>query len=88
VSKIEVRPLPPLNENYSPPQPWRCATRAEHDCTGSVIGAVGAYPVCANGAEAEIEARLAEEARRAELLADPEIQRQIAWEQRVERRLS
>ncbi len=47
------RMLPELNPNYDPPQPWRCVTHAVHACDGVVIGAVGAYPVCHEGALAE-----------------------------------
>jgi len=88
MANLDVRPLSPLNANYDPPRPWICATHAAHECDGKVVGALGAYPVCLEGAVAERAARVAEEQRRAELLADPAIQRQIAWEIAMEARHS
>jgi hypothetical protein len=84
---VALEALPPLNANYDPPQPWKCITSATHDCDGPVIGKVGAYPVCANGATAEIARRNADDARLARLYADPEFQRLLAQEARIERRL-
>jgi hypothetical protein len=42
--------------------PWICVTHETHTCSGPVIGAVGAVPVCEAGATAETRAR-----RRADL---------------------
>lgn len=82
-----VRELPTLNTNYDPPQPWRCATRAAHDCDDDVVGAVGAYPVCCRGAEAEQLARAEQAERMRRLLADPEFQATLAREAEVEMRI-
>lgn len=82
-----LEPISPMNTNYSPARPWTCQTHAEHDCTGTVVGKVGAYPVCQPGAAAEIAQREADAARIAALMATPEMQREIArelaWEARV-----
>lgn len=56
----ELHPLPPLNDNYAPPQPWRCVTHAAHECTGDVVGALGAVPVCEPGRVAEIAVHTAD----------------------------
>lgn len=80
-----LRPLTPLNTNYNPPRPWACITHESHDCTGTVIGALGAIPVCASGAVAQQAARDADRARRDALLATPEMQRILAKEARIER---
>lgn len=79
-----VRQLSALNPNYDPPRPWRCATQATHDCDGEVVGAVGAYPVCCRGAEAEQLARAEQAERMNRLLADPAFQARIAEESRIE----
>lgn len=84
---MSTRPLSPLNTNYDPPQPWRCVTHARHGCEGPVVGAVGAVPVCANGAVAEESARATDRARREALLADPEFQKVLAEEARIEQML-
>lgn len=87
-ARIEVRPLSPLNENYDPPQPWRCITLQPHSCSGEVVGAVGSIPVCASGVDAEQSYRRVEARRQAiwenenaDLLA-----REAAAEQAFERR--
>jgi len=87
-----LRELPPKNTNYTPPIAWRCCTHAEHVCCGPVVGALGAVPVCANGAWAEEAARLADKARIARLMADPtfraQLDREAAEEAAFERRVS
>jgi hypothetical protein len=87
-----LRALPEKNTNYTPPVAWRCATFAEHVCAGPVVGAMGAVPVCANGAWAEEADRLANEARIARLMADPsfreQLRREAAEEAAFERRCS
>lgn len=80
-----VRPLPALNSNYDPPQPWICVSHTPHDCAGPVIGALGATPVCAAGAVAEEAAREADRARVAAWAASPEGRRAIAQEAAIER---
>lgn len=80
-----IRPLSPLNENYQPGRSWLCATFAPHECLGTVVGAVGAYPVCANGAVAEEAAREADQARRDAWLNSPEGQRVLRQEAAMER---
>jgi hypothetical protein len=84
----ELRSLPPINEATG--RPWICTTFAEHECHGPVVGAVGAYPVCANGVPAEQAARAREQARQDALLADPifraQIEREARQEQAWERR--
>jgi hypothetical protein len=85
MSNLDVRPLPALNDNYDPPRPWVCATHAAHECDGKVVGALGAYPVCLEGAVAERAARRAEAERRARLMADPEFQARLREEARIER---
>jgi hypothetical protein len=81
-----VRPLPALNDNYLVPRPWDCITHETHDCGGPVVGAVGAIPVCAAGAVAELAMRAREDARRAALLADPAFQRLLTQECALEQR--
>lgn len=87
----DLRSLPELNTNYDPPQPWRCIPPAEHVCSGPVVGAVGAYPVCQAGAVAEQVRRDEENARLAAWMAQPEVRtmldaeaaRERYWEGRV-----
>ena len=55
-----LRPLDPTRHDG---EPWTCATLVAHECTGPVVGAIGAYPVCANGVEAERASRVADRAR-------------------------
>ena len=76
-----------MNTNYDPPQPWRCATYAAHVCDGQVIGALGAYPVCAAGAAAEQVARDADQVRISAWMNSPEGRREIAREQATEHRI-
>ena len=89
---LELRNLPPLNPNYTPPRPWRCATHADHACDGPVIGAIGSIPVCANGAHAERATRHEDAARLERRLADPAframLDREAAAENAFERRHS
>lgn len=76
-----------LNTNYTPARPWTCQTFAPHTCTGEVIGFVGAYPVCAAGAPAEIEARRVDAERIEAFENTPEARAaaaaEHAWESRV-----
>lgn len=83
-----LRDLSPMNENYVPARPWKCLTRASHDCVGPVIGALGALPVCANGADAERAARQADRARINAWADSPEGRAAIAAERRIEERYS
>lgn len=82
-----LRALPALNANYTPPRPWTCITSEAHTCSGDVVGAVGAYPVCPAGATAEIAAQVVERARLAAWLETPEAiaeaRREREWEGRV-----
>jgi hypothetical protein len=80
-----LEPISPLNTNYDPPRPWTCMTHAAHECTGTIVGKVGAYPVCQAGAAAELAARAADTERIQALLADPEMQARLAEEARIER---
>lgn len=64
--------------------PWTCQVRGQHECDGVIVGALGAYPTCAAGVPVELAAREAERVRIAELMARPDMQRAIAWEQRME----
>ena len=82
--RFPVKPLPELNANYDPPRLWRCATHTLHDCDQQVVGKVGAYPVCRQGAEAEQGARAEDAGRIARLLADPEFQTAIRHEAAIE----
>lgn len=79
---LELRPLDPINEATG--KPWKCVTPAEHVCTGHVVGAIGAYPVCANGVHAERAARHEADARLERLLADPSFRAQLEREARQE----
>lgn len=88
--EVKFESISPLNTNYDPPRPWTCQTPAVHKCDGHVTGKVGAYPVCHQGAGAEIDRRHAEydrqerwEAENADLIA-----REAVWEQAMERRYS
>lgn len=85
-----LRPLSALNENYQPPQPWRCVTLYEHECTGHVVGAVGAIPVCEAGQVVEVAARVADRERMARWMADNAdlVAREARWEQSMEARYS
>lgn len=84
-----IRPLSarPLNDNYTPPRAWACATHAAHECAGPVVEFVGAYPVCAAGSVAEQAAQAADDARIARLMQTPEFiaaaRAEQAWEARV-----
>jgi hypothetical protein len=86
-----LEPISPMNTNYSPARPWTCQTDAAHECTGTVVGKVGAYPVCQPGSVAEIAARAAEVARREAWMNEPgvremldrEAARELAWERRA-----
>jgi len=84
-----LRPLAdrPLNDNYTPARPWLCATDETHTCTGTVVGFVGACPVCQTGVDAEIAAQTADQVRRAALLLDPEFMRMVREEAAMERRM-
>lgn len=82
---MSLRPLPDLNDNYTPARPWVCVTRQSHHCTGPVVGAIGAIPVCANGAVPEEQAVEADRARRTALLAHPAFQSVLAQEAAMER---
>jgi len=84
MSQNALRPLPLLNDNYTPPRPWTCQTPAEHNCHGEIVGAIGAYPVCRNGMAAERDRLEAEQARQNALLADPAFRAQIEREARIE----
>lgn len=78
-----LRTLPALNDNYSPARPWACMAPGAHECDGQVIGAHGAYPVCAQGvavAQAQEDAIMADVAA---LMASPRFQREAAWERRM-----
>lgn len=86
---LELRPLGdrPLNDNYQPPRAWTCQTYAAHECAGTVVGFVGAYPVCSTGAPAEVAAQRADRERIAALMDTPEFRAaaaaEMAWEARV-----
>jgi hypothetical protein len=83
-----LRHLPGLNDNYSPAKPWVCVTHTEHTCSGTVIGAIGAIPVCADGARTEVAARVADRERIAILMDTPVMRTHLAWEQAMDARYS
>jgi hypothetical protein len=80
-----LRTLEPTHEVHGVQVPWHCATHEDHDCTGTVIGAVGAYPVCSTGYTAQVAANVEDRERIARLLETPAMQRAIREEMRVER---
>ena len=82
----DIRELPALNGNYDPPRPWVCLVTDPHDC-GPVIGAMGATPVCAKGAEVERQERDADRARIDAWANSAEGRRAIAEELAMERRI-
>jgi hypothetical protein len=82
---LAVRALPALNANYDPPRPWRCLTHQAHECDGTVIGALGALPVCAAGAVVELAAQATDRARADAWADSPEGRRVLAAEARTER---
>jgi hypothetical protein len=55
--------LRPLDATRYDGEPWTCQTSEPHLCEGPVVGAIGAYPVCANGVDAERAARVSDRAR-------------------------
>jgi hypothetical protein len=81
-----VRDIPAVNWVDGVPLPWTCQTDAPHECSGPVIGAVGAYPVCQAGAAAEIAVRDARDAETRAWMESPEGRRVIARESAAERR--
>lgn len=84
---MKLRPLPAMNDNYTPAREWACVTREEHDCQGPVIGALGAVPVCANGEVAERDAWVRHQAHLNTLYNDPKFLAAIEAEGRMERRI-
>jgi hypothetical protein len=79
---MNVRELPPINPATG--KPWKCLA-PEHNCSGPVIGAIGAIPCCRHGIAAERDKREADQARIDALLADPEFKAQIEREAAQER---
>jgi len=75
----DVMALPALNGSFNPPRPWRCCTTAAHECTGQVVGSMGALPVCAPAAEAEHTARDEGARRLAFLAASPPVRAPRGW---------
>ncbi len=63
---------------------WTCQVDGTHECIGVIVGAIGAYPTCVNGYPVEVAERVADRERVARLMKRPDMQRAIAWEQRME----
>lgn len=83
-----LRALPAYNTNYNPPRPWVCMTREAHGCDATVVGALGALPVCRAGAVAEQVAARADAARIAALMDTPAMRAEAARERRWEQQVS
>lgn len=78
--------LPEINPNTG--APWRCVTPANHECDGVIVGALGAYPVCAAGAVAEQAARDAHDARMVAWRRSPEGRRTLRAEAALNRHMA
>jgi hypothetical protein len=83
-----IRDLPALNDNFTPALPWTCQAHGSHVCSGQVIGAIGATPVCRHGALVEQQARAEHRKMVAEFSRTPAARRAAAHERRVEARWS